>query len=294
MPLAALTGVQVGAALVASGAIVGTTGSALLALLRYALAVMLLVPFALSAFRDGSPIAAADRLPIALLGIGQFGALIWLLNLAVERAAPSRVALVFATLPAITALVLWSLGRGRPTARTCLGIGGSVAGIAVLLGRTAFTETTGQGEPLGLVLALAATTIAALCSALYRPYLVRYGVGRVGVLAMLASIIPLAILAAFETAVPVASWPPVVWALVAFVGALSAVGYAMWLGALARLDAATVTAFLALSPVTAAILSAAFDGTRLAATDLAALVLVAGALCLTASERSRSAPEIRP
>lgn len=292
--LAAMTGVQVGMALVASGVVVGTTGSALLAFLRYALAVAILIPFTMPAFRAGPPVARADMLPILLLGIGQFDALIWLLNLAVERAEPSRVALVFATLPAVTAAVGWGIGRGVPSLRAGIGIGGSIVGIALLLAGTAFARSVAPGEPVGLLLALVATAIAAVCSTVYRPYLARYGVKRVSVLAMLASLGPLAILVPFETRASITMWTPSTWLLVAFVAVSSAVGYLMWLGALDRLDAARVTAFLALSPITAAILSAAFTGTRLTATDLAALALVAGSLCIIATERPPIPKETHP
>lgn len=291
VPLAALTGVQVGAALVASAAVVDTTGSALLAFMRYALAALLLVPFAWQAFRTGAPIARRDLLPIALLGIGQFGALIWLLNLAVEFAEPSRVALVFATLPAVTALVLWCTGRGMPSSYVVVGIVGSVAGVALLLGGTTYAHAAIQNEVVGLALAMAATTIAAVCSVLYRPYLMRYGVRRISVLAMIASLVPLALLVPFEVNDPIGTWASTVWLLVAFVGASSAIGYLMWLGALARMDAARVTAFLALSPITAAILSAAFTDSHLASTDFAALALISGALCVIAIERNHPLAE---
>ena len=114
---------------------------------------------------------------------------------------------------------------------------------------------------------------------------------------MLASLVPLAVLVPFETAAPVADWTASIWALVAFVGTSSAIGYAMWLAALARMDAARVTAFLALSPITAALLSVLFLGARLGAADVAALALVAGALGVIASERTRptlSALETQP
>ena len=226
-----------------------------------------------------------DLVPVAMLGVGQFGALIWLLNLAVARAAPSRVALVFAALPILTAALAVLLGRGWPTRRTALGIAAGTAGVAILLGGAATGTAPGSAEPLGLLLALGGTMIAALCSLLYRPHLVRYGVLRVSVVAMLASLAPLAVLTLREPAAPLGGWDARSVGLVGFVGASSAVGYLMWLGALARLDAAVVTAFLALSPVTAAGLSAAAFGTSLAATDLAAMGLVAGSLLSLALPR---------
>ena len=280
--LAALTGVQVGAALVASAVVVGSTGAAMLAFLRYALATLLLLPFAWRSFRAGPAMPLRDTVSVAVLGIGQFGALIWLLNHAVGLAAPARVALVFATLPVLTAAVAVLLGRGWPARHVMTGIALGLVGVAVLLGDAALGASIAGGELLGLALALGATTLATICSLLYRPYLARYGVLRVSTLAMLASLSPLALLAAFEPFAPVGTWGAKTWSLIAFVGASSAVGYLMWLGALARLDAAIVTAFLALSPVTAALLSAAFLGAALSGADLAAMALVAAGLAVMA------------
>ena len=289
--LAALTGVQVGAALVASAAVVDHTGAALLAFLRYALGALLLLPFAWRSFRAGPAMPSRDAVPVALLGIGQFGALIWLLNHAVALAAPARVALVFATLPVLTAFIAVLLGRGWPTARVVAGIALGLVGVAVLLGDAASGTFMGDSELAGLALALAATALAATSSLLYRPYLARYGVLRVSTLAMLASLPPLALLAAFEPFAPIGPWGPTTWGLVVFVGASSAVGYLMWLGALARLDAATVTAFLSLSPLTAALLSACLLGTAPSAADLVAMALVAAGLVVMATRGTEAATQ---
>ena len=95
---AALTGVLVGSALVATRALVGQAGPVSLALLRYLVGSLCLLPLAL---RAGWPrFERRDLLPIALLGIGQFGILIVLLNVSLEYVSSARAALVFATTPA--------------------------------------------------------------------------------------------------------------------------------------------------------------------------------------------------
>jgi drug/metabolite transporter (DMT)-like permease len=75
---AALTGMQVGAAMVATRFVVDAMGPATLALLRYAIGFLCLLPVLLSGPRVR--FARADYLPIALMGIGQFGVLVALLN----------------------------------------------------------------------------------------------------------------------------------------------------------------------------------------------------------------------
>ena len=86
---AAMTGVQVGAALVASEAIVADVGAGRLGFLRYAIALVFLLPFGLRA--AGPPFRKSDLLPVALIGIGQFGVLVALLNIAVLYSSSARV-----------------------------------------------------------------------------------------------------------------------------------------------------------------------------------------------------------
>jgi drug/metabolite transporter (DMT)-like permease len=75
---AAATGVQVGAATVASRFALGEIDPASLAMLRYAIGFLCLVPALIAAPR--ASFARRDLAPIAVLGIVQFGVLIWLLN----------------------------------------------------------------------------------------------------------------------------------------------------------------------------------------------------------------------
>ena len=78
---AGATGVQVGAALVASEAIVAEVGAGRLGLFRYAIALAFLLP--LAARFNAVSVPRHDLLAIVLIGIGQFGVLIALLNFAV-------------------------------------------------------------------------------------------------------------------------------------------------------------------------------------------------------------------
>lgn len=286
---AVATGVQVGAALVASRAVVADVGAGWLGVLRYAIAVMFLLPLFLH--RPGRPIARRHVLPLMLLGIGQFGITIGLLNLAVLYADAARVALVFATLPIVTLLIGRILGQAGigPTATT--GIGLTLLGVVCLLGLDALSGTVGVLEGLGLVAALGAAVSVAVCSLLYRPYIERYGVVRVSTIAMAAALLPLGLLAAFENpALPPVAWSGGTWAIIVFVGASSGAGYLAWLYALERLDAAKVTGFLALSPITAAALSALLLDTPVTVGLILALAFVAAGLVLLSRQPGRKQP----
>src|SRR3954454_20963297 len=92
---AAVTGVLVGAALVASRAVVDLVGPASLAFLRYAVGVLCLAPVVALAPRPR--FERRDIVPIGLLGIGQFGVLLVLLNVGLRSLPSAQAAVIFAT-----------------------------------------------------------------------------------------------------------------------------------------------------------------------------------------------------
>ena len=97
---ASFTGIQVGAALVASEAVVETTGAAGLGFWRYLIASVVLVPFWIAS--QSPRIRRSDFWSISVIGVGQFGLLIAMLNIAVLLASSARVSFIFATLPLAT------------------------------------------------------------------------------------------------------------------------------------------------------------------------------------------------
>jgi drug/metabolite transporter (DMT)-like permease len=249
---AAATGVQVGAAMVATRFVVHDIGPASLAFLRYAIAVLCLVPPVLMSARVR--FAMRDLLIVMALGIVQFGVLIALLNFGLQFISSTRAALLFSTFPLMTMIIAACLGR-EPLGRTKVaGVVLTIIGVGVALGEGLITESA-VGEGTGALLVLAAALCGAICSVLYRPYLARYPTLPVGAWAMLASVMFLAAPAGVEglfTQVP--HLPLAGWMAVLFIGLSSGVGYALWLWALKHTTPTQVTVFLSLSPVTAALL----------------------------------------
>jgi drug/metabolite transporter (DMT)-like permease len=273
---AALVGIQVGAATVASRFVIGETDPITLALLRYIIGVLCLLPFALPQYlATGSTLrfAARDLLPIAILGAIQFGLLIALLNFGLTYIGASRAALVFALFPLITMLLAAALGRERLTPTKSIGVLLTISGVGLALGEKAFSgNVTWRGE----LAILGAATCGATCSVLYRPYLRKYPTLAVSAFAMLASVVALAIAAALQGKlqhVPNFSWPG--WAAVVFIGLSSGIGYTALLWALANTTPTRVTVFQSLAPVTAAALGWLFLAEPISATFLAGLALVA-------------------
>lgn len=263
---AAATGVQVGASIVASRFAVAEVPPLTLAMLRYGIGFLCLLPFAIEAIRSvqrasaGFPASksiARDIAAMAALGIGQFGVLIALLNYGLKTVPAGRAALIFSLFPLLTLLLGAATGRERVTPRLLAGVLLSIAGVAVSLAPK--LDAGGASHWWGELAVLASAATGALCSVLYRPYLQRYPTVPVSALAMLASVLVLAVLALGE------DWPHRVvgfsasaWYAVVFIGVFSGIGYFWWLYALKHETPTRVTIFQALSPVTAALLGALF------------------------------------
>jgi len=271
---AAATGVQVGSAMVATRFVVDQTGPASLALLRYAIGVLVLLPAVLVGARPR--FAARDLAPIAALGIVQFGVLIALLNYGLRFVPSARAALIFATVPLLTMILAVALGHERLGVAKAAGVLLTIAGVAMALGEKSLGR---GGEPsgwLGEAAVFGSALSAAACSVLYRPYVRRYPTVPVSAFAMLSSVAFLSLLAAREGFF--AGWPRFTaggWAAVVFIGFGSGIGYFLWLWALGHAPATQVTVFLALSPFTAAVLGA------LLLAESVTLPATLGLLCVT-------------
>jgi drug/metabolite transporter (DMT)-like permease len=277
---AAATGVQVGSAIVATRFVVGQTDPASLALLRYIIGFLCLLPVGLLSYRHVR-FARRDLLPIALLGITQFGILIALLNFGLKFIPSGRAALIFSSFPLLTMIIAAALGHERLSTAKTLGVLLTILGVGLALGEKAVGSTGTAHGWVGELAVLGSALCGALCSVLYRPYLRRYPTVPVSAFAMLASVGFLAILAAgegFFAAPP--HFTPGGWLAVLFIGVSSGVGYFLWLWALTHASPTQVTVFLALSPVTAMLLGALLLGERVSALSLAGLACVALGLWL--------------
>ena len=250
--------------MVATRFVVDQTGPASLALLRYAIGFLCLLPIALAA--PWPRFAPRDLAPIALLGIAQFGILIALLNFGLRLVPAARAAVIFATLPLLTMLLAAALGHERLGLAKAAGVLLTIGGVALALGEKAVGGGDQGSQWLGEAAVFASALSGAICSVLYRPYVRRYPTVPVSALAMLASVAFLAALAAGEGFF--GGWPRITaqgWAAVLFIGVSSGVGYFLWLWALGNAPATEVTVFLSLSPFTAAALGAAFLAERVTA-----------------------------
>lgn len=279
---AAATGVQVGAAIVASRYVVDKIDPASLAMVRYAIGFLCLVPPLLMTVR--TRFERRDIGPIAVLGMAQFGGTVGLLNIGLQTVPAARAALIFALFPLLTMLIGAALGRERMTQAKTIGVLLTVAGVGFVIGEKAFG---GGASWTGELFVFAAALVGAVCSVFYRPYLLKYPTLPVGALAMAASVAFLAVFAAGEGFFN--AWPrlPIeAWAVILFIGISSGIGYFLWLWALSRTSATRVTVFLALSPLTAAALGALFLRETITPIMLIGFALVAAGLWVALRQRA--------
>ncbi|MFO1126287.1 MAG: DMT family transporter [Methylocystis sp.] len=276
---AAATGIQVGLAIVATRFVVDQLGPASLALLRYTIGFMCLLPPVLLTARNVR-FAARDIPAIALLGITQFGVLIALLNYGLRTVPAGRASLIFALFPFLTMGIAAALGRERLTLVKTIGVLLTIIGVGFALGDK--TIAAGTSSWLGEAAVFASAFSGALCSVLYRPYLRKYPTLPISAFAMLASVGFLAILALGEGFF--AALPPRLtmggWAAVVFIGLSSGIGYYLWLWALTHASPTRVTAFLSLSPLTAVMLGAAILGEPISVFVILGLICVGVGLWL--------------
>jgi drug/metabolite transporter (DMT)-like permease len=276
---AAITGIQVGAAITATRYVAADISPASLAFLRYAIGVACLIPAVAMVRRIR--FARADIVPIAALGIGQFGILIALLNYGLKTVPAARGALIFATFPLLTLIVAALLGHERVSVRKLAGILATLLGVFLALSDKILNGASvhGWSELTGEFAILASAATGAICSVLYRPYLARYPTLPVSAFAMTAAAAALLVPAAFDDlfAAP-AQLSPHAWAAIVFIGLSSGGGYVLWLWALKNIAATRVTVFLALSPITAAVLGVALLGEPVTVGMMAGVVCVAAGL----------------
>lgn len=275
---AAATGVQVGAAMVASRFVVHEAGPATLTFVRYVVAVLLIAPWLLRMPRPR--FGARDFAAVAGLGVLQFGVQIALLNVGLAFLPAVRASVLFNTFPLATMLIAAALGREALTGAK--GLGGALAflGVAVTFGDAVLAGVSAQEWP-GALAVLAAAFCGALATVLTRPYVARHGTLAVGGLAMAATVVAMAPPALAEgmlAALPALGAAE--WAALVFVGLSSGVGYMLWLTALRHASASHATLFLSLSPPTAVGLGVALLGEPFTAWLAVGLALVVAGLAV--------------
>ncbi len=281
----ALAGILVGAGIVATRFVIAQSEPASLAFMRYAIGLLCLLPVTL--LQPWPRVARRDLLPIGLLGIGQFGILIVLLNYGLTLVPAAEGALIFSSLPLLTLMLAALLGYEALTWAKSGGVILTMFGIGLVLAEKLSGGTWTSAALLGELAVFASAFTGALCSVLYRPYVKRYAALPVSSLAMAAAVLFLFFLAAREGFFT--TWPvftPSGWLAIVFIGLSSGLGYFLWLWALQHTTPTRVAIFLALNPITAGILGWLLLGESLSLPFLGGLLLVVLGLLLAHWQRA--------
>ena len=275
---AAATGIVVGTAIFATGLVARDLGPFSLALLRYAIGLLCLLPFLVVAARPR--IARTDLMPILGLGVLQFGILVALLNFGLRSVSAGHAALLFATSPVLTMLLAAMLGRERLTRAKSAGVALSFLGVAITLGPKLLAPDA-AAQWVGVTAVVAAASCNAVCAVFYRPYLERYPTLPIGTIAMAAATVFLVAPAVAENDFAAIEHLDLTgWGAVVFIGVSSGAGYLLWLCALRFTTPTRAAVFLSLSPVVATLLDVAVLGQPLTGAVLLGLVAVVAGVSL--------------
>lgn len=275
MAAASVAGIQVGVALVASRYVIDQTTPITLAMLRYGIGFCCLAPLLL--FTPRPWISWHDVGPVSILGFIQFGVVVALLNYALYYLSPSRIALIFTTIPIQTILLTSLMGRETMTVAKSVGASLTILGIAIVLGEDLLVPGNIEGQWIGAAIVLASAFCASISNILIGPYLQKYPSQNIGAIAMLATTGFLFVFAGLEGGLAtIVTMPPNAWWLILLIGVGSGGGYFAWLWALKHLSPTRVTMFISLGPITSAVLGVIF-----LSEDVSPYLIVGTAVVLT-------------
>jgi len=243
--------------------------------------VMLLVIAQLSA-RTAWP---SRRDMLALLGLGVLGNFIYQIFFieGLARTQPGTASLVFASGPALIAVVGRAFGVERVTRRGLLGIVASIAGVAlVMLGSG---QATGAGSLPGYALCLAGALCWAFFTVLLKPYTERVNAMQLSAILMVGGAVPMLALAAPRLAAT--HWsalPGMAWAALAYSSVLAmVVAYSIYYRGVRVIGPTRTSMFSNVQPFVALLAAWAFNYGVPTPVQLAGAVGIMGGVLLTRS-----------
>lgn len=257
----------------------------ILALLRFAIAAVAMLPWTLRA-RDEPPLSRSEHLQLFLMSFfGNFLFSLAMLN-GIARTTATAAGVILATLPAVVALLSWLLLRERLSRRALAAIALAVGGIALLqLARS--PDESSAGTLLGNALMLGAVA----CEALYVIFARRLSQQRTPLrvsalinLWGLVLIAPWAVWQWWTLRPDLAAVGPGAWVLLVFYSlAASLVAVWLWMSGMKRVAANEAGVFTVALPITATAVGVLLLGETFTALHLLALLLAAAGVVLIAT-----------
>jgi drug/metabolite transporter (DMT)-like permease len=263
----------------------------LLAVLRWGIGFLLLLPCAV-ALRVRWP-ERSDWLAVVALGICFFGLFFILYNIAVSYTTAARASLALATLPLHTMVVGAILGVERMTMRKILGVGIAVLGVAAAL--AAGLAQSPSGAWRGELIMTGAVFCMAFYNVLSRPLMQRssalgfltvgMGAGAVALVCVGLAMGSFAALAQFTTAQWIAGF---------YLGAGGgALAFILWVMALARATPTRVANTMTVNPIAATLVAALLVGESITPNLLIGLIAVFAGIWIATSQAKRLSPSAR-
>lgn len=264
--------------------LVGSADPVTIAILRWGIGVLCLLPVALY-FRVAWP-KRADLPAVVALGVSFFGLFFILYNLAMSYTTAARASLALATLPLQTMLVGSLLGIEPMTMRKFTGVAIAMSGVLAALASNLGAAPDGawKGEAL--------MAVAVLCMAFYNVYsrsfiqrssalgflTVGMGAGAAALVAIGAATGRISVLSDFGAPQRIAGT-----ALGIGGGALA---FILWVLALQRASPTRVATTMTVNPITAALLAAVLVAEPITANLVIGLVAVFIGIWIATTERS--------
>ena len=262
--------------------LVGSADPLTIALLRWGIGVLCVLPVAL-ALRVRWP-AREDWPAVAALGFCFFGLFFFFYNVAVGYTTAARASLALSTLPLQTMIVAAALGVERLTARKSLGVGIAMLGVfgALASGLAAAPEGAWKGE----LIMIGAVLCMSVYNVLSRPFIQRssalgflaVGMGA-GALALLVACVATGRIAVL------ADFGPPQWIAGLYLGiGGGALAFILWVMALQRASPTRVANTMTVNPIAAALLAHQLVGEPITLNLVLGLVAVFAGIWIATTE----------
>jgi drug/metabolite transporter (DMT)-like permease len=251
--------------------------------LRWAIALLVLLPFTLADFRKHRVVLAAHWKLIALLGFTGIAAFQTLVYVALSMTTALNTTLLLSLAPLAIAALSWAVLGERLTRLQSLGLAVSLAGAGVLVLHGQVATLLEMRFNAGDLCMLAAIALWAVYSVLLRsrpPHVPPLALHTASVLAGTLCMLPLF---GWQLAHG-ASWPTgtAAWSAIGFVAVFSsALAHAVWVHGVAKIGPNRAGSFIHLMPLFGATLAMTFLGEQLEVYHAAGAMLVLSGVALT-------------
>ena len=279
--LAAFSALSAGISIVGTRLILPETDPQSMAVIRFGIGALCLMPFLFVGFRK-NPIAPADWPAVIFLGALFFGLFTFLFNASLALTTAAHGAVGLATSPIITLVLAWILGREVMTKMKMICVVLAFLGVAVAVSDSVVATANGTDILIGDSLMLLAAFTVSIYTIYAKPFIMKYGGIYFTAIVMAIGVLSL------TTVSPVIGFPIKVpdltmaeWGVMLFLGVVgAAIQFAAYTWALGRIPSSTVGITLTLSPISAFIFAWPVLGEAITYQAIIGLVFVVSAILI--------------